>query len=69
MTTNLSDARWRRSTSSMGSGQCVEVAFLETGGVAIRDSKDQAGPVLMPLPGEWQAFVGGVKVGEFDIPL
>jgi hypothetical protein len=65
--TDLSGAHWRKSTSSMGSGQCVEVAYLETGEVAVRDSKDQAGPILMPLPGEWQAFVAGAKAGEFDI--
>jgi hypothetical protein len=66
--TDLSSARWRKSTSSMGSGACVEVAYLETGEVAIRDSKDQAGSVLMPLPDEWKAFVAGAKVGGFDFP-
>jgi hypothetical protein len=51
----------------MGSGDCVEVAQLERGDVAIRDSKDEAGPVLRSVPGEWQAFIAGVKAGEFDL--
>jgi hypothetical protein len=58
---------WRKSTFSMGSGDCVEVAQLERGDVAIRDSKDEAGPVLRSVPGEWQAFIAGVKAGEFDL--
>jgi hypothetical protein len=66
--TDLSRAHWRKSTASMGTGNCLEVTFLENGEVAIRDSKHQAGPVLEPQPAEWQAFIAGVKVGEFDIP-
>ena len=51
----------------MGTGNCVEVACLETGEVAIRDSKNQAGPVLLPQPSQWQAFIASAKVGAFDI--
>ena len=36
--------------------------------VAVRDSKDRNGPVLMFTPFEWEAFVGGVRDGEFDSP-
>jgi hypothetical protein len=67
--TDLSGASWRKSSFSMGSADCVEVAHLATGEVAVRDSKQQAGPVLMPLPSEWQAFLAGAKIGEFDIEL
>jgi hypothetical protein len=39
----LSEARWRKSTRS-GEGNCVEVADNLPGVVAVRDSKDPAGP-------------------------
>lgn len=66
--TDISDARWQKSTFSMGAGDCVEAARLPAG-VALRDSKDQAGPVLRFTPSEWRAFVAGVKAGEFDFHL
>jgi hypothetical protein len=34
--------------------------------IAIRDSKDPAGPVLMSSPTDWRAFVVRAKRGEFD---
>jgi hypothetical protein len=63
--TELSNACWYKSTYSMGSGNCVETASTASG-IAIRDSKDRTGPVLRFSPSEWQAFVAGVKAGEFD---
>ncbi|GAA0389548.1 hypothetical protein GCM10009530_45830 [Microbispora corallina] len=47
--------------------KCVEVALLPGGDVGVRNSKDEAGPVLVFTPGEWDAFIGGVKDGEFDV--
>jgi len=44
----------------------VEVAFVN-GKIAVRDSKDRRGPVLEFTPVEWEAFVGGVHDGEFDL--
>lgn len=35
--------------------------------VAVRDSKDPAGPVLTFTPAEWTAFIAGAKDGEFDL--
>jgi hypothetical protein len=35
--------------------------------VALRDSKDPTGPILLVTPEEWLAFVGGTKDGEFDL--
>ena len=64
---NLSNLIWRKSTRSGGQGgACVEVADLPDGGVAVRDSKDPDGPKLRFTHAVWQAFVGGVKDGEFD---
>ena len=61
---DLSSAVWRKSTLS-GANGCVEVAFVD-GQVAVRDSKDQQGYVLMFSQLEWAAFVRGVLAGEFD---
>jgi hypothetical protein len=66
MLVDLSTARWRKSTQS-GANGCVEVAFVE-GRVAVRDSKDRAGPVLMFDPHEWDAFIAAARNGEFDHP-
>ncbi|MPY86228.1 MAG: DUF397 domain-containing protein [Actinophytocola sp.] len=62
---DFSDARWRKASASDAQGACVEVAFKD-GRYGMRDSKDPAGPVLRFTPGEWSAFVTGVRAGEFD---
>jgi Domain of unknown function (DUF397) len=36
--------------------------------ITIRDAKNPDGPKLVFTPAEWQAFVAGVKDGEFDLP-
>ncbi|MCG5215202.1 DUF397 domain-containing protein [Streptosporangium sp. KLBMP 9127] len=64
---DLTDAQWKKSVRSASNGACVEVAYLGGGRVGVRDSKHQAGPVLVFTPQEWDAFVGGVKDGEFDV--
>lgn len=63
---DLPDASWRKSARS-GHNGCVEVAFA-SGRIAVRDSKDRQGPVLVFTSREWEAFVGGVRDGEFDLP-
>lgn len=57
---------WIKSSLSFSNGNCVEVASLSDGGVGVRDSKDPSGPVLQFTPGEWHAFLGGARNGEFD---
>ena len=47
-------------------GNCVEVAQLPNGGRALRDSKDPDGHILFFTLVEWDAFIIGVKRGEFD---
>ncbi|SDG05592.1 protein of unknown function [Sinosporangium album] len=72
----VSRVTWRKSTRSANGQNCVEVAVVKggTGPKAgdvvfmVRDSKDPDGPQLQFTPAEWEAFLGGVKDGEFDIP-
>ncbi|MEO3809481.1 DUF397 domain-containing protein [Sphaerisporangium sp. B11E5] len=65
--TDLSNARWRKSSFSGSGNDCVEVASNLPEVVGVRDSKNPAGPVLVVTPGEWSAFVNGVKGAEFDV--
>lgn len=59
------DAVWRRSDDR---AEGVEIAFLASGNIGLRDSRNPEGPVLIFTPGEWQAFVAGAKDGEFNRP-
>ena len=58
---------WRKASASTSNGNCVEVAPIPGGGVAVRDSKDPAGPILRFTPAEWSAFAEGMAAGEFDL--
>jgi hypothetical protein len=60
------DLLWHKSSHSSGHGACVEVANLNDGGRAVRDSKDPDGPALRFTAAEWSAFVAGTRDGEFD---
>jgi hypothetical protein len=57
---------WTKSTLSFANGNCVEVASLPDGTVGLRNSRHPGGPVLSFTPDEWQAFLGGARLGEFD---
>jgi uncharacterized protein DUF397 len=61
----LGGLAWRKAQLSVSNGACVELAPAN-GMVALRDSKDPDGPVLMYTAAEWRAFLHGAKAGEFD---
>lgn len=62
----LADANWVKSTrSGPTGGNCVEVAFLDGGRIALRNSRDASGPALVFTGPEWDAFIGGARDGEF----
>lgn len=46
-------------------GDCVEVGRTSEGAVLVRDTKDRAHELFFTRD-EWDAFVKGVKAGEFD---
>jgi Domain of unknown function (DUF397) len=55
---------WRRSTASGGTN-CVEVSVTGES-VLMRHSQGPQGPVLKFSLAEWEAFLTGVRNGEFD---
>ena len=61
---DLSAAEWRKSSFSNGGEQCVEIADLPGGGVALRDSKNPSLPALRYTIDEWDAFRKGVIAGD-----
>ena len=58
---------WHISSYSNGGG-CVEV-IQERDLIVVRDSKDREGSALSFTYREWDAFVRGVRDGEFDIQI
>ena len=61
-----SEVSWRKSTYSNPSGNCVEIARVDEVRVALRNSRDPLGPVLIYTAAERAAFVQGIKEGELD---
>lgn len=61
---DLSGATWRKSVRSGGATNCVEVAGGLPEIVAVRDSKDPAGPKLIFASGAWDTFTARVKSGD-----
>jgi hypothetical protein len=50
-------------------GNCVEVHRTPDGAILVRDSKDPARRSLSFTDEEWEAFIKGVKAGEFDVDV
>jgi hypothetical protein len=65
-TTALGCLTWLKSRHSNPSGNCVEIACLPNGEIAVRNSRHPAGPALVYTRAEIAAFLLGAKEGEFD---
>ncbi|MFB9249410.1 DUF397 domain-containing protein [Sphaerisporangium melleum] len=66
---DMASISWHISTKSdNGGGSCVEAGPLVDGSgrVAVRHSHHPDGEVIIYTRAEWQAFIAGVKNGEFD---
>jgi hypothetical protein len=61
-------APWVKSSHSGPQGNCVEVAFLAGGDVAMRNSRHPDGAALVFTRPEWEAFLTGARDGEFGRP-
>jgi len=59
---------WVKSSYSGPQGNCVEVARLADGAVAVRNSRHPDGPALIFTTAEWDAFLSGATDGEFRSP-
>jgi len=57
---------WQKSSFSSAGQDCVELRRVGDG-VQVRDSKNPESGILDYTMGEWQAFIAGVKHGEFDL--
>ncbi|MER5973640.1 DUF397 domain-containing protein [Streptomyces sp. NPDC002055] len=62
----ISGVAWQKARASINNGNCVEVASLPEGGVAMRNSKFPGGPALVFSKVELAAFLDGAKGEEFD---
>jgi len=56
----------KASFSSGGDSNCVELAKLPSGEIAVRNSRFPAGPAIVYTHDEMAAFLAGAKAGEFD---
>ncbi|MFF5208652.1 DUF397 domain-containing protein [Streptosporangium sp. NPDC000396] len=69
---------WHKSSCSGAGQNCVEVALVDNAQAEVkhntnterlflvRDSKDPDGPILAFTPSEWDAFLAGIKSGDFE---
>jgi hypothetical protein len=64
----LDAAQWHTSSFSSGGTNCVQVAFLDRGLVALRDSKNPSAPPHLFTDAEYDAFITGIAGGELRRP-
>ena len=62
----LDGAAWRKSRHSNPSGNCVEIAKLLDGAIAIRNSRFPDGPALIWARTDFTEFLAGARDGDFD---
>ena len=59
-------APWRKSSWSSYNGNCVEVAEVHNGLIAVRDTKDRQGPVRVVGRAAWASFLAEIKARPLD---
>jgi hypothetical protein len=64
--TLLRGVRWTKSSHSNPNGNCVELAGLAGGAIAVRNSRRPHRPALCCAHAEMAAFLRAVKDDEFD---
>lgn len=64
---DFSNCHWRKSSLSAADGNCVEVGLILKTIVAVRDSKNPEGPVLVTSRANWHCFIDHAKSGAFDL--
>jgi Domain of unknown function (DUF397) len=62
---DVTTLQWRKSSYSGSGNNCVEVASMASA-VAVRDSKHPGGGHLVFGAGDWEAFIAGIKRGEYN---
>ncbi|MFI7100888.1 DUF397 domain-containing protein [Streptomyces sp. NPDC050161] len=63
---SIEAAAWVKAEASDPVGNCVEIARLDGGEVAFRNSRFPGGPALVFTRSEMAAFLDGARKGEFD---
>lgn len=64
---DLTGAVWHRPGRTIDMPKkynCVELAYLPDGAVAVRDSNNPAAGTLRFDQGEWDAFTDGIRTGD-----
>ena len=67
-TPDLATAAWVKSSFSGNNGTCVEAAPLDDGRIAVRNNNHPSDGVVFFTRAEMDAWIKGVKAGEFDGP-
>ena len=62
----VGNLNWRKASYSSDNGNCVEMAAMPDGNVAVRDTKNRDGGTLVFSRAEMRAWLNGVRAGEFD---
>lgn len=63
----LRAAKWRKSSHSNPSGNCVEIARLPGQRVAVRDSWRPDGPALLFSQAAWEIFLRSLREGASEL--
>ncbi|MBB6120671.1 DUF397 domain-containing protein [Nocardiopsis algeriensis] len=62
----LTGVAWQKAKRSNSQGACVEMARLDSGAIAVRNSRFPSGPALVYTQEEIDCLILGAKDGDFD---